>query len=732
MRKLFKPFPFFRQMDAMDCGPACLRMIAQHYGRRVSLQTLRQYSHFSKEGVNLLGLTNAAGKMGFQTLGAPLSFDRLQEAPLPCVVHWNQNHFVVLYRITSKYVYIADPGRGRARYTHANFIKHWVSIGNNGSSAGIALLLQPTSDFFDRPDEIASGIGLRRIIAYLRPYRRLIIQLFLGLIVGTLIQLIFPLLTQSIVDIGIRQENLHFITLILIGQLVLLAGKTSVEFVRSWILLHISARINVSILSDFLVKMMKLPLLYFDTKMTGDIMQRMNDHNRIENFLTSSSLSILFSVLNLVVFSILLAVYNLKIFFIFLIGSTLYLLWVKLFLNRRRVIDYEKFGIAAQNQSKIIQLVYGMHEIKLNDCEKQKRWEWEHLQANLFNINIKSLALGQYQHVGAFFINEGKNILITFVAAASVINGHMTLGVMLAIQYIIGQLNGPIDQLVQFIQFSQDARISMERLNEVHLIKDEEPQEANLLQELPPQPAIRLEQVSFRYPGAGNPLVLQEVQLDIPFGKVTAIVGMSGSGKTTLLKLLLKFYDLENGDIRLGDESLSGISHKVWRRQCGVVMQDGFIFSDTISRNIAVGDDEPDLAKLQHALAMANLEEFVNTLPLGLNTVIGSEGHGISQGQKQRILIARAIYKNPAFILFDEATNALDANNERVIMHHLNDFFKGRTVIIVAHRLSTVKDADNIVVLDKGRIIEQGTHLSLTQKKAAYYTLVKNQLELGA
>jgi len=512
---------------------------------------------------------------------------------------------------------------------------------------------------------------------------------------------------------------------------MLFVGRTGVEFIRSWILLHMSTRINISILSDFLIKLMKLPMPYFDAKMTGDIMQRMEDHVRIQNFLTSQTLSTLFSFVNLLVFAVVLAYYNMLIFTVFLVSSILYIAWVLLFLKKRAELDHKRFGISSGDQSNVIQLIQGMQEIKLTNSEKQKRWEWERFQAKLFHYRVKNLSLNQFQQAGAFFINEGKNIGITFLAAIAVVNGQLTLGAMMAIQYIIGQLNSPIQQIIGFVQSTQDAHLSLERLNEIHKQEDEEPEGKSFIYELPTSKSIGITNLSFTYPGAGNEPVLKDISLSIPEGKTTAIVGMSGSGKTTMLKLLLKFYPLDSGEVRVGNTNLDSVSHRIWRRNCGVVMQDGFIFSDNIARNIAVGEEQPDMEKLNHAVKVANIKDFIDSLPLGFNTKIGSEGNGISQGQRQRMLIARAVYKNPEYILFDEATNSLDANNEKVIMENLQEFFEHRTVVVVAHRLSTVKNADNIVVLDEGKIIEQGTHQELTNAEGAYFELVRNQLELG-
>ncbi len=722
----------------MDCGPTCLRMVAKHYKKNLSIQTLRTKAEIGKEGVSLLGIAQAAEDIGFKTLAVKVSFEKLTtEAPMPCIIHWQQNHFVVVYKITKSrfgkdlMVHVADPGRGLLTYSKDEFCQGWLASKKNNEEEGIALLLETTSRFYEDEGEKNRGLAIGMLWQYVWRYKSLLVQLGLGLLIGSILQVIFPFLTQSIVDTGIQTRNLHFIYLILIAQAMLFLGKVSVDFIRSWILLHISTRINLSILSDFLGKLLKLPIAFFDSKKTGDILQRIGDHHRIESFLTGSSLNVLFSMFNLVIFSFIAAFYNLTIFSIFIVSSILYTLWITVFLRYRRKMDNKRFALASQNQSSLIQLITGVQEIKMNNAEYLKRWEWENLQVKQFKWSIKSLAIGQYQQAGTLFINEGKNILITFLAATAVVNGQMTLGGMMAMQYIMGQLNGPIEQLIQFIQHWQDAQISIERLNEIHEIDNEEPEEKTFVKYLPQNKDIQIKNLSFTYTGAGNEPVLKDISLSIPNGKVTAIVGTSGSGKTTLLKLLLKFYNPGKGEIKLGDTALNNISPRVWRSVCGTVLQDGFIFSDTIANNIAVSDETPDIPKLLHAVKVANIQSFIEELPLSYNTNIGAEGSGISQGQKQRLLIARAVYKNPDFIFLDEATNALDANNESVIMQNLNEFFKGRTVVVVAHRLSTVKNADQIVVLEKGEIVETGTHAELTQKHGKYFELVKNQLELG-
>ena len=722
----------------MDCGPTCLRMIAKFYGKSYSLQTLRARSFISRNGVSMLGISDAAESIGFRTSGVRVSFEQLAEdVPLPCILHWNQSHFVVCYDVKKKkgqYSFrIADPATQLVTYNELELKRCWLATKSDGEEKGTALALEPTPDFYNGEGEPElKERGLRFFFRYLTPYRKELFQLILGMLVVSLLQLILPFLTQALVDVGISDGNLSFITLVLVAQIIISVSQLSVEFIRSWILLHVNTRISISLISDFLAKLMKLPLHFFDTKMVGDIIQRIGDHDRIKNFLTGSSISTLFSFVSFFIFAIVLAYYNLVVLGIFLLGNSLYIAWILAFMKYRRELDIRRFAQAAGEQSNLVQMVTAMQEIKLNNCETQKRWQWERIQVKLFKISVKGLALGQVQQVGSVFFNQTTNIIISFIAAKAVVEGEMTLGMMMSLTYIIGQLSAPVSSFIGFAQQFQDAKISLERLNEVHGKPDEEQDIASKLSVLPERRDIKMENVCFSYDGADRDYVLDNVSLVIPEHKVTAIVGASGSGKTTLVKLMLGFYSPNKGAVKVGDASLENINPHLWRAKTGAVMQDGFIFSETIAQNIAVGEEQIDVERLRHAVAVANIRDFIDSLPLGYNTKIGMEGNGISQGQKQRLLIARAVYKNPEFLFFDEATNALDANNEKEMMEHLHEFYKGKTVVVVAHRLSTVKDADKIVVLDRGCIAEEGTHRELTERKGMYYRLVKNQLELGS
>lgn len=731
---MIKTFPFIKQPDSMDCGVCCLKMIATFYKRNYEIDTLRKYASMNVDGVSLLGISKAAEQLGFKTMGGFISIrDLINNGVLPCVLHWTQNHFVVLYRIKNgEKFYVADPGKGLITYSLEEFKHNWISTIANEEERGVALFLQPTSAFYDREDESsANQRTFSFLFRYIRQYRKLFGHIILGLFVGCILQLIFPFLTQSIVDVGITHKDINFIWLILLGQIVLTFSSTIIDFIRRWLLLHISMRVNISIVSDFFIKLLKLPMSFFDTKLMGDLLQRMQDHSRVEKFLTNQMLTVMFSILSFLILGTVLFIYSKLIFGIFIIGSIAYGVWIVFFLNKRRSLDYELFDKQAKNNNYTYQFITSIQEIKLQDCEQRRRWEWEDVQTDLFGVQMKNLKLQQTQEAGSIFINEIKNIVITVLSATAVINGNMTLGMMLAVQYIIGQLNSPIEQLMDFLYSVQDVKIGLERINEIHIRKEEEDSSRKIMSFNNARCSIALDNISFKYDQYAPKNIIENISFYIPEGKETAIVGASGSGKTTLIKLMLGYYPIVNGNIKIGESDISEINLKWWRRQCGVVMQDGVIFSESIARNIAVDDGEIDKERLVKAAEIANIHDYIMGLPLKYNTKIGRDGVGLSQGQKQRILIARAVYKNPKFIFLDEATNALDAKNERAIVENLNEFYKGRTVVVVAHRLSTVKNADQIVVLDAGKVVEVGNHSTLIAKQGTYYNLVKNQLELG-
>lgn len=733
-----KSFPVYIQHDTMQCGIACLQMVCKYYGKEYSIAQLSELCFATNEGVSLLGISQAAEKLRLHTICGRATTEQLGKVQLPCILFWNQNHFIVLYKVKknrkgTRY-YVADPGKGRVEYTEKDFKDGWLSTRSKGEEKGIAMFLNSTPAFEKQcniNDEQKGHRSFKFLFGYIKQHKKYFGQIILGLTVGCFIQLILPFLTQAIVDVGIIHQNLTLIWPILLGQLALTVSRTTVEFIRRWLLLHISMRINISLVSDFFIKLLKLPMSFFDTKLMGDLLQRMADHKRVEQFLTTQTLSVMFSLLSFIIFGIVLFFYNRLIFVIFLTGSMFYGLWLAAFLNRRKTIDYELFEKQSVNNTKTYQFITSMQEIKLQDCERRRRWEWEDVQASLFEVQMKSLKLQQKQEAGSILINEVKNIVITVVAAAAVIQGSMTLGMMLAVQYITGQLNSPVEQLMKFIYSLQDVKISLERINEIHGMKNEESAERSLTSFPESEKSLTFENVSFKYDPHSLQKTLDGINVTIPYGKTTAIVGASGSGKTTLLKLILGYYKVAEGEIKLAGENLNRYNLKWWRKQCGVVMQDGVIFSESIAQNIAVDDGETNADRLLRAVELANIKKFITGLPLSYCTTIGPDGVELSQGQKQRILIARAIYKNPEFIFLDEATNALDAENERVIVENLHDFYQGRTVVVVAHRLSTVKDADQIIVMDKGRIVETGNHTSLIEKQGAYYNLVKNQLELG-
>ena len=726
-----KIFPFYKQLDANDCGASCLRMIARSHGRYYSLDTLREMTYIGKQGVSLLGISDAAERIGFQTLAAKTSFERLhRDIPMPCIAHWRQEHFIVVYKVTDKHVWIADPAAGKFKLTRRQFLDNWAADFENGEPAGILLLLQTTPEFFNYGEEKTDKGSLSYVWSYFRHYSSYLLQIAAGLLIGMILQIAFPFILREVVDSGIQTEDVNFIYAAVLGLFVLFLSNLLVEYIRGWIVLHLGVRVNINLISDFLIKLTNLPLKYFDTKMTGDLLQRIYDHERVQRFLSSTSLFSVFSFFTFIAFFVVLAAWNTTVFFIFAGGIAVSVLWFYLFTTYRRDLDYARFDQATDNQNSLIELITGMPDVKLHNAEKQKRWAWERSQARLFRTGMDTMRVDQIQKTGAQFINEAKNLLILFFVALQVVEGRMTLGMLVAIQYIIGQLNGPLNQFVDFIRSFQEARISLERMNEIHTREDEERIE-DKISLLPDWGDLVLDRASFQYSGPHSPVVLKNIRLRIPKGKTTAIVGASGSGKSTLLKLLLNYYQPTEGAVRVGDVNIANILNRLWRDKCGAVMQEGFIFNDTIARNIALGDEIIDKVRLLQAVKVANIQNYVESLPLGYNTRIGAEGQGLSLGQKQRILIARAVYKSPEYLFFDEATSALDAYNEMIVMENLAEYFKNRTMVIVAHRLSTVMHADFIVVLDAGEIVEQGTHDELAYNRGAYYHLVKNQLELG-
>ena len=744
-------FPFTHQLGVRDCGPACLKMVAGYYGRHYGIDFLRDKCHITKVGVSLFGISEAAESIGFHSMGAKLTLQQLKEIvrETPVILHWNAEHFVVVYKAPRQEkkgnFFIADPAKGLVTCREKELEQSWMGkkifTQDNVKAApaakeevdtGYALILEPTPDFYsdNRVEGLQTNNGLGRLWHYFTPHFKYFFQLFLGLLISSVVLLITPFFTQALVDKGINQQDVSFIYLILVGQLVLFAGGILVDMIRSHLLLHIGTRINISMVSDFFQKMLKLPLSFFETHITGDLMQRISDHKRIENLLTVSSLNTFFSLINLVVLSVVLAIYNGYIFLTFAVGSLFALCWMLIFLKRRRNVDFKFFEGQSKENNKLIEIINGVQDIKISNSAQQKRWEWENIQATLYNIRIRALTITQLQNIGASVFKQSTSIFITFLAAKSVLNGDISLGTMFAITMIVGQLSNPMEQLLGLVTTLQDAKIGLERINDVLIQRDEDPAEQHTVPEIPEGEDIIINDLTFNYGSERLEPVLRDITLEIPAGKMTALVGASGSGKTTLMKLLLRFYEPQKGNIFLGGTHFRSLHHGMWRKKCGVVMQDGQIFSGTIADNISLGE-EKNYADILKAAQIANIDEFINSLPLGFMTEIGAEGTPLSAGQTQRILLARAVYKNPSYLFLDEATSALDANSEKVVIENLNRFFEGRTVVVIAHRLSTVKNADQLIVLDKGSIVEIGSHLDLTYKKGTYYALVKNQLELG-
>ena len=733
---MLKNFPLDKQLDMMDCGPASLKMISKYYGKYYSLQYLRDLCGNTREGVSLAGISHGAEVIGLRSLAAHCSTqDLIDKVPLPIIIHWDNSHFVVLYDIKEKLnnkanFYVADPARGYVTYDKNEFEDKWIKRNENKTS-GIALILEPQADFKQRQagEKAERGRNLENIMGYFLPYKKSFLYLGIVMLLITAMQAVLPFISKAVIDVGIQTQDVSFINIVLIANLALIVSITLSSAVRDWILQHMSSRINIALISDYLIKLMKLPVSFFENKMLGDILQRANDHERIRSFILNNSLNLVFSSLTFAIFGVVLLIFNKIIFWIFLFGSILYILWVMCFLKLRKKLDWDYFELNAKNQSYWVETIGAIQDIKINNYEQTKRWKWEGIQARLFKVNLRMLGINNVQNLGASFIDSVKNLLITFFCAKAVIAGEITFGVMISTQFIIGMLNGPVQQLISFMVGFQFAQISFMRLNEVQTLKDEDEDTGNNDMELTGDKSLVLNNVSFQY-SAVSPLILKNINLIIPEGKVTAIVGDSGSGKSTLLKLLLRIYKPSYGEILIGGMNINNIGLRQWREKCGAVMQDGKIFNDTILNNIILNDEKPDNNKLRNAVAAANIGYEIEQLPLSYQTKVGENGRALSGGQKQRVLIARALYKNPDILFFDEATNALDTINEQKITAALDEVFHGKTVIVVAHRLSTIRKSDQIVVMRDGQIVEVGDHEALMQRRGRYFQLVESQSEI--
>ncbi|MBZ4190586.1 peptidase domain-containing ABC transporter [Niabella beijingensis] len=727
-------FPCDRQLDMMDCGPACLKMIAKYYGKYYSLQYLRDKCGISKEGVSFLGLSHAAEGLGLRSLSLKCTIDELIiKVPLPVIVHWDNSHFIVVYKTNPRTtgIYVADPAKGYIRYSKEEFSKKWIKKAEKDK--GVLMAMEPQADFYQRRGDERSERKktFENFLGYFRPYKKSFINLFVVMLVVTALQGLLPFISKAVIDVGIQTHDIDFINIVLIANIAIYVSILLSNMARDWILLHVTARVNIALISDYLIKLMLLPITFFENKMTGDILQRAQDHERIRSFIMNNSINMIFSTLTFIAFGIILLFYNTTIFYIFLAGSVLYVVWVMGFMRLRKKLDWEYFELVSKNQSYWVETISGIQDIKINNYEKPKRWKWEDIQARLYKVNVRSLNINNLQNTGAQFIDNTKNLAITFFCATAVIKGNMTFGVMISTQFMIGMLNGPVVQFIQFLLSYQFAKISFLRLNEIHQLKDEHEEVGTNPINLPENKSLSISNVSFQYTPQ-SPVVLKNVRLHIPEGKVTAIVGDSGSGKSTLLKLILRLYKPSFGEILIGNMNVNNVSLKQWRDKCGAVMQDGKIFNDTILNNIVLDDEKVDYVKLKKALDTANIAAEIEKLPLGYQTKMGEQGRGLSGGQKQRILIARALYKDPDYLFFDEATNSLDTLNEQKIVAALDNVFKDKTVVVVAHRLSTIRKADQIIVMQDGLIVEMGNHESLMQRKGRYFQLVQSQLDLSS
>ncbi|NDV64203.1 peptidase domain-containing ABC transporter [Bacteroides sp. 224] len=728
---IIKNFPHEFQMDAKDCGPACIKIIAKYYGKYYSLQYLRDLCGITREGVSLLDISYAADKIGLRSISVKVTIDDLvSRVILPAIIHWDNNHFIVIYKATVKKIYVSDPARGLVSYTYEKFKEKWYK---NDEPYGILMALEPMANFkqIEAHEKIERLKSFENLLGYFTPYKKAFGILFFIMLIATILQAFLPFISKAVIDTGIRTKDVNFIYMVLTANIVLLLSITLSNVLRDWVLLHVTTRVNISLISDYLIKLMKLPVSFFENKLVGDILQRAYDHERIRSFIMNNSLGMLFSSITFAIFSIILLIFNKIIFFIFIAGSIIYVLWIFLFLRVRRKLDWEYFDLLSKDRSYWVETIESIQEIKINNYEDTKRWKWEAIQARLYKLNVKILNINNAQMLGSQFINNIQNMAVTFFCAISVINGDITFGVMISTQFIIGMLNGPVVQFVGFIQSAQYAKISFMRINEIHQLRDEDDMvsiSANSM-ELPNNKSIVVKNLAFAY-SPHAPLVLKSIYLTIPEGKVTAIVGDSGCGKSTLLKLLLRLYLPSYGEICIGDMNINSVSLRQWRAKCGSVMQEGKIFNDTIQNNIVLNEERIDYEALQRATQIANIAKEIEAMPQGYQTMIGEMGRGLSGGQKQRLLIARALYKDPDYLFLDEATNALDTINEQKIVSSLHNVFKNRTVVVIAHRLSTIKKADQIIVMKDGMITEMGNHEKLMSNQRYYYELIQSQYEL--
>jgi len=722
-------FISFRQTDKKDCGPTCLRIICRYYDKIISIEYLRELTNVSHFGTTLYGLSTAAEKLGFRTITSKMTFKNfVKNFSLPTIVHWKQNHFIVVYKVKRNYIYVADPAIGKMKYDYKSFLEGWSSY-ENEEAVGVALYLEPTPQIYAEDD--SPKISFSYFLSYFSNYKKQYLQVILGMLASMVIGFLVPFTTKSVIDIGINGKNINFINLMLIAQFVLAFSTIAIGFIQSWLFMHIATKIGLSITIGYIAKVMKLKIPYIERKTLGDFMQRMSDNGRIQAFISTSTISTVFSFTNVIIFGVVMATYNLKVLAVFLIGSSIYALWILLFIKKRREFDMKKFEQNSESQTSIVQIFNGIRDIKLFNFEKYKRWEWERIQAKIFKLSMRQLSLSQVQQTGAFVIEQSKNIIITYIIVTSVINGEISFGTMIAMQYILAQMGSPLQQLISLINSYQDAKVSLDRIAEIHNQEDEETLEDELNRINNPieitSRTIQFQEVTFSYNKLILEPILNNINLTFPEGKFTAVVGASGCGKTTLIKLLLRFYSVDRGSISIGDLDLNNISINMWRNQCGAVLQDGYLFSGTIGENVALSSEGFDQASVISACKSTNIHDFIKTLPLGYKTKIGENGMDLSQGQKQRLLIARILYKKPDFVFFDEATNALDAENEKIVMKSLRTELVNKTIIFVSHRLSAISNADNIIVMDKGKVVEQGNHIHLMNSGGLYFNMFNSQ-----